>query len=72
MNETRKPTLLIVDDEPANVDIIMAALGNDYSVCVESDSLKALDVAKKCLFSDPIITRSTMEEIIRLRNRVGR
>ena len=49
MNETRKPTLLIVDDEPANIDIIMAALGNDYSVCVESDSLKALDVAKKCL-----------------------
>ena len=49
MNETRKPTLLIVDDESANVDMIIAALGNDYSVCVESHGVKALNVAKKCL-----------------------
>ncbi len=33
----------------ANLDIIVAALGNDYSVCVETDGFAVLITAKACL-----------------------
>ena len=46
MNETKKPTL-VVDDEIANVDMLIAALGDDYNVCVETDGAAALISAKQ-------------------------
>ena len=49
MSETTKPTLLVVEDETANIDMIIAAVGNDYNVCVETDGVAALISAKERL-----------------------
>jgi len=49
MSEATKPTLLVVEDETANVDMIVAAVRDDYEVCVETDGVAALISAKECL-----------------------
>jgi len=46
--ETR-PTLLVVDDVVTNIDMLLRALGDDYSVRVATDGAKALDSVKKTL-----------------------
>ncbi len=46
--ETR-PTLLLVDDVVANIDMLISALGEDYSVRVATDGAQALDSVKKAL-----------------------
>ncbi|MBZ4194420.1 MAG: response regulator, partial [Candidatus Contendobacter sp.] len=46
MTETR-PTLLVVDDVVTNIDMLLRALGEDYSVRVATDGAQALDNVKK-------------------------
>ena len=46
--ETR-PTLLLVDDVVTNIDMLISALGEDYSVRVATDGAQALDSVKKAL-----------------------
>jgi signal transduction histidine kinase len=46
--ETR-PTLLVVDDMVTNIDMLLRALGKDYSVRVATDGAQALDSVKKAL-----------------------
>jgi len=52
---------------------LYARLPSAIVTCVFTVDIHAMIISKPvALFSDPIITRSPMEEIIRLRNRVGR
>jgi CheY-like chemotaxis protein len=46
MDETR-PTLLMVDDVAANIDVLIEALGEDYTVRVAIDGAAALGSVKK-------------------------
>ena len=46
MIETR-PTLLVVDDTAANIDILLDALGEDYAIRVATDGEAALNSVKK-------------------------
>jgi CheY-like chemotaxis protein len=48
MSETR-PTLLVVDDVAANIDILLEAVGEDYTVRVATDGAAALNSVKKLL-----------------------
>ena len=48
MTETR-PALLVVDDAATNIDLIIDALGKDYTVRVAIDGVSALNSAKKAL-----------------------
>ena len=41
-----KATILIVDDEIANIEIMNAVLEDDYEVCFATSGLQALDVAR--------------------------
>lgn len=43
----RKPTLLVVDDVVANIDILIETLGKDYTVRVDTDGTAALASAKE-------------------------
>ena len=43
----KKPTLLVVDDTAANIDILLDALGADYAVRVATDGNAALSSVKK-------------------------
>ena len=45
----RKPTLLVVDDVVANIDILIEALGKDYTVRVDTDGAAALGSVKEAL-----------------------
>ena len=45
----RKPTLLIVDDVVTNIDILIATLGKDYTVRVDTDGGAALASVKESL-----------------------
>jgi putative two-component system response regulator len=38
----KKPTLLVVDDEAVNIDFLIEALGDDYTVRVATDGAAAL------------------------------
>ena len=42
-----KPTLLVVDDVVTNIDMLIRALGEDYSVRVATNGAKALDSVEK-------------------------
>ena len=48
MADTR-PTLLVVDDEVINIDILLEALGKDYAVRVDTDGAAALNSIKDAL-----------------------
>lgn len=41
-----KPTILIVDDLPENIDILGAALGDDYQIKIALDGEKAVQIAR--------------------------
>lgn len=45
-NKTRKPMVLIVDDTPANIDVLSSIL-TDYTVKVATNGTKALEVANR-------------------------
>lgn len=44
-HETREQTLLIVDDEPANIQMLVELLGHDYKILVANHGEKALKIA---------------------------
>jgi two-component system, sensor histidine kinase and response regulator len=44
-----RPTLLVVDDEVINIDILIEALGDDYAVRVATDGAAALQSVAKAL-----------------------
>jgi len=43
----QKPTILVVDDTPDNIDILVGILGDDYKLKVAIEGKKALEVAHK-------------------------
>ena len=47
MNGNSRPKVLIVDDTPENLDILMAALGERYAVIAARDGEKALQLARR-------------------------
>jgi diguanylate cyclase (GGDEF)-like protein/PAS domain S-box-containing protein len=46
-NEKNKLTILIVDDTPANVDLLRAILSPEYAIMTASRGSEALDIARK-------------------------
>lgn len=44
--ETPRQTVLIVDDTPANIAVLKAALENDYEIKVATSGAKAINIAK--------------------------
>ena len=44
-----RPTLLLVDDEPANLQILRHTLQNDYRLLFAKDGAKALELAQRDL-----------------------
>lgn len=44
-----KPTLLVVDDAPINIDVLLETLSDDYVVRVAGDGASALSAVKKAL-----------------------
>ncbi|HVN95108.1 MAG TPA: response regulator, partial [Syntrophorhabdaceae bacterium] len=42
---TRKQTVLIVDDEPTNIEILNRALGTDYEILAVTSGKEALEIA---------------------------
>lgn len=47
MQEARKPLLLIADDEPANVHVLVETLRHDYRIKVATNGKMALDLANR-------------------------
>lgn len=47
MNQTKKQRILVVDDSPENLDILVSLLKNDYMVAAARNSQKALQMAQK-------------------------
>ncbi|EIC23564.1 hybrid sensor histidine kinase/response regulator [Thiorhodovibrio frisius] len=47
MRDNHRPTVLIVDDTPENLDILVAALSGRYSVAAARDGERALKVARR-------------------------
>lgn len=45
----KRPALLVVDDTVTNLDILVEALGQDYTVRVDTDGLAAIDSARDTL-----------------------
>jgi len=45
INPADKPTLLIVDDVPGNIDVLAAVLRGDYKIKAATSGDKALDLA---------------------------
>lgn len=45
MKMFKKPTILVVDDTPSNIDILLETLGNEYEIIVALDGETALDQA---------------------------
>ncbi len=44
-----KATVLVVDDTPENIDILVGILGDDYKLKVAIDGPRALALAQKSL-----------------------
>jgi len=59
--KTRK--ILIVDDEPSNLDILMALLRDDYKVVAALNGEKALEIAKSSSPPDLILLDILMPEL---------
>ena len=47
MNQDDKAKILIVDDQPVNIEIISSSLGDEYDIRVTNSGLKALQIVKK-------------------------
>lgn len=50
-----KPTILIVDDEPTNIEILGSFLSSDYQVKVARDGFSALEIARRSPKPDLIL-----------------
>jgi AmiR/NasT family two-component response regulator len=44
-----KPTVLVVDDAPINIDVLLETLSDDYTVRVAGDGVSALSAVKKAV-----------------------
>jgi putative two-component system response regulator len=53
--EDRKPIVLVVDDEPINIQILASLLNREYEVKVASDGLAALAIAARMPQPDLIL-----------------
>lgn len=53
--ENRKPIVLVVDDEPINIQILASLLSRDYEVKVACDGRTALDIAARMPTPDLIL-----------------
>ncbi|WP_425641931.1 response regulator [Marinomonas gallaica] len=63
-SETRqKPTLLVVDDIPENIDVLVASLREDYSIKVALNGPKALAIAQKSPKPDLILLDVMMPDM---------
>jgi len=45
MQESQKPRVLIVDDDPENIGVLMGALKDDYCIVAAKDGDKAMEIA---------------------------
>lgn len=45
--ESRKQTILIVDDEPGNIEILSETLGNDYEILFATSGREAMEIASR-------------------------
>ncbi len=60
--KSKKQTILIVDDEPTNIEILSDALGKTYEILVAVNGQEALDVALKAI-PDLILLDIVMPEM---------
>lgn len=63
MAQVNKARILIVDDEPANVQVLGNLLNNDYRIQVATNGPKALSLAQKELRPDLILLDVQMPEL---------
>lgn len=59
----KKQTVLVVDDMPANIDILVGLLGDKYKVKAARNGLKALDIARAANPPDLILLDVVMPEM---------
>lgn len=62
-NELEKKILLLVDDDPTNIKVVHAILGDNYKIRVAMNGTKALDLAKTKPVPDLILLDVMMPEI---------
>lgn len=55
MEQTNKPTVLVVDDDPMNIDVIRHVLGGRYRIKAAISGSRALEVATKAPAPDVIL-----------------
>ena len=64
MNETvQKKTILVVDDTPENIQVLIAVLGDKYKVKVAKDGEKALKIANASKPPDLILLDILMPDM---------
>ena len=63
MGDVVKPTVLAVDDTPANLDVLSGILGSDYKVKVAINGATALEVARREPRPDIILLDVMMPEM---------
>ena len=59
----QKPTLLVVDDIPENIDVLVASLRDEYSIKVALNGARALAIAQKSPRPDLILLDVMMPEM---------
>jgi putative two-component system response regulator len=63
MRDRHKQIILIVDDMPANIDILSAILKEDYTVKAATNGLKALEIAESATPPDLILLDVMMPDM---------
>ncbi|MGO2233427.1 two-component system response regulator [Marinomonas sp. UCMA 3892] len=58
-----KPTILIVDDTPENIDVLVASLSDEYTIKVALNGMKALSIASLAPRPDIILLDVMMPEM---------
>lgn len=61
--ETKRATLLIVDDSVANIEILANLLKDDYKIKIAKNGRKAIDIAKKSSDIDLVLLDIVMPEL---------
>ena len=63
MEPEKKQTILVVDDMPANIDILVGLLSDKYKVKAARNGLKALEIARTADPPDLILMDVVMPEM---------
>lgn len=63
MEMNRKPLLLIVDDEPTNLHVLVESLGNDYLIKAATNGIDAIQIAQDADKPDLILLDVMMPEM---------